>query len=545
MPDALSNIRTRRTVAPQNTRVRADQVRNNAGGYVFKTSDANKIQRFLTLGTEGGTYYQNEKPLTAENAKTVLAAAQDSGRWLTERIRAVSEAGRAPRQNPGLFALAAASGLGSFTDRRAALGALPHVARTGSSLLTYAGYVENFRGWGRGLRGAVADWYTEKDVDALAYQLIKYRQRDGWSQRDLMRLAHPRATGSRDALFHWVTRKALLAEVPQIVRAHVEAMESTNEATWLRLIAAHRLPWEALPDAALTNANVWRALIENGLPQTALMRQLPRLTNLGVLEGDTLKVVCAQLQDEVKLRHGRVHPMNILVAMKTYASGRSMAGTNTWKPKRQVVDALDAAFYRAFRLVEPSGKRTLLALDVSGSMGSPVGAPRPGKYGAATGPLSCREATAALALVTMATEPETTCVGFTSGGRGFSMRDSAITELGISPRQRLDDAARSIAGLSFGGTDCALPMLWAKQNRLDFDTICVYTDNETWAGNVQPMQALRQYREAVGHDVRLVVVGMTATDFTIADPNDPGSLDVAGFDANVPNLISDFSRGDV
>ena len=32
--------------------------------------------------------------------------------------------------------------------------------------------------------------------------------------------------------------------------------------------------------------------------------------------------------------------------------------------------------------------------------------------------------------------------------------------------------------------------------------------------------------------------------FTIADPSDLGMLDVAGFDAAVPNLVADFSRGD-
>jgi 60 kDa SS-A/Ro ribonucleoprotein len=37
---------------------------------------------------------------------------------------------------------------------------------------------------------------------------------------------------------------------------------------------------------------------------------------------------------------------------------------------------------------------------------------------------------------------------------------------------------------------------------------------------------------------------MTATDFTIADPNDPRTLDVAGFDADTPSVISGFSRGD-
>jgi 60 kDa SS-A/Ro ribonucleoprotein len=35
---------------------------------------------------------------------------------------------------------------------------------------------------------------------------------------------------------------------------------------------------------------------------------------------------------------------------------------------------------------------------------------------------------------------------------------------------------------------------------------------------------------------------MTATGFTIADPNDGGMLDVVGFDSATPNLIADFAR---
>jgi 60 kDa SS-A/Ro ribonucleoprotein len=98
-----------------------------------------------------------------------------------------------------------------------------------------------------------------------------------------------------------------------------------------------------------------------------------------------------------------------------------------------------------------------------------------------------------------------------------------------------------VSGLPFGGTDCAQPMVWAKQNMVMVDTFAIYTDNETWAGEIHPHQALRDYRDWSGIDARLVVVGMTATDFTIADPADPGMLDVAGFDAAVPSLLSNFS----
>jgi len=159
-------------------------------------------------------------------------------------------------------------------------------------------------------------------------------------------------------------------------------------------------------------------------------------------------------------------------------------------------------------------------------------------------PLSCREASAALSLVTAAVEPEHITVGFTAadGYGGWGAR-AALTPLAISPRQRLDDVIKTVSNLPFGRTDCAQPMTHALATGLEVDTFVVYTDNETYYGNIHPHQALQQYRRETGIDARLVVVGMTATPFSIADPSDPGMLDVAGFDSAVPNLIGDFSRG--
>jgi 60 kDa SS-A/Ro ribonucleoprotein len=202
---------------------------------------------------------------------------------------------------------------------------------------------------------------------------------------------------------------------------------------------------------------------------------------------------------------------------------------------QKIVDALDAAFYKSFGFVQPTGKRIMLALDVSGSMSANI---------AGTG-LSCREACAALALVTANVEPNYEIVGFTAGasmGRyNFSGYDTTITPLAISPRQRLDDVVRYLGSLHFGNTDCALPMIYAEKQKLDIDAFCVYTDNETWAGGVHPSQALRSYRNAMSKpQAAEVVVGMTATEFTIADPKDPRTLDVVGFDMNTPSAISAF-----
>ncbi|AII28180.1 RNA-binding protein [Mycobacterium phage Sparky] len=538
--DVLSTVTTRRT--PQSEKADPRQVKNAAGGYTFALDDWARVHRFLTLGTDGGTYYTSDRELTRANADVVIRAAATNPVELVRQIINVSVGGRAPKQNPALFALAIAAAADDVNGRRAALAALPQVARTGAHLFLFAKYVEQFRGWGPALRRGVADWYLDRSVDGLAYQVVKYRQREGWTHRDLLRLSHPVTSDpARRTLFDYVLRGTDEGVVgttplPAIVEDFTDAQRAATPEQWVAIIGrGHGLSWEMLPDVALSRREVWEALLAQGIPQTALMRQLPRLTRLGLATGQTGRTIATQLQDVDRLTRGRVHPINVLVAQRTYTSGYSARGSQTWKPSPIISDALDAAFYNAYGAVEPAHKRTLLALDISGSMTAAVSGL----------PLSCREAAAALAMVTAATEPDHRIIGFTGQHSGHWVTRNTITELDISPRRRLDDVCRYTAQLPMGRTDCAAPMLWALQNRVEVDTFHIYTDNETWCGDVHPHQALRQYRESMGIPARLVVVAMTASGNTIADPRDPGQLDVSGFDSAVPQLLASFSRGDI
>lgn len=541
MVDILTTIDKRHTAQTEQADPR--QVKNAAGGYTFAVDDWARVHRFLTLGTDGGTYYTSAADLTKDVAAVVLRAAATDPVELVRRIVEVSVNGRAPKQNPALFALAIAAAAEDAAGRRAALAALPSVARTGTHLFTFAKYVEQFRGWGPALVKGVARWYTDKPVDKLAYQAVKYRQREGWTHRDLLRLAHPAAGGpERGALFDYIVR-GLPAErpewasaLPAIVNDFEELQTRTEVGTVVDVIArGNGVSWEMVPDRWINEPRVWVALLEQGIPQTALMRQLPRLTRLGLTTGDAGRKIAAQLTDTERLKKGRVHPINILVAQRTYTAGRSARGDGAWTPTPLISDALDAAFYNAYGAVQPAGKKTLLALDISGSMTA----------GISGMPLTAREASAALALVTAATEQDYQVVGFTGTHRAGRITSTALTALDISPRRRLDDNIRAVSGLPMGATDCALPMVWALQNRLPVETFQIYTDNETWHGSIHPHQALRRYRDQMGIPARLVVVALTGTRSTIADPSDPGSLDVSGFDSAVPNLIADFSRGDI
>jgi 60 kDa SS-A/Ro ribonucleoprotein len=525
------------------------QVPNSAGGFAFAVDDWTRLDRFLILGSEGGSYYASERALTRENAQGVLRCLALDGRRVVDRIVAISDQGRAPRNDPALFALALAAKLGDVDTRRAAFGALPRVARIGTHLFHFAEHVKALGGWGRGTMRAFARWYTEMEAGRLALQTVKYQSRDGWSHRDLLRKAHPVAKDDRQqAIFHWMTKgwegvgeaphpDQVLATIWAFERAK-RLREKKDVALLCALIRDHRLPHECVPTEMKQHPEVWEALLpEMGL--TAMLRNLGKMTEVGLLAAfsDAERLVASRLERAEALRAARVHPLQILVALNTYARGRGEKGKLTWTPRRRIVDALDGAFYLAFKAIEPTHARTLLALDVSGSMASGLVGGMPG--------ITPRVGSAAMALITAAVEPTHEIVAFTNGNHRsmYSARGigSGITPLAISPRSRLDQVVKAVSNLPFGGTDCALPMLWAAENKVPVDVFCVYTDSETWAGDIHPVQALRAYRHKTGIGAKLVVIGMVSNGFIIADPDDGGMLDVVGFDTATPSIIADFT----
>ena len=532
----------------QTERLDARQVVNHAGGFVYAVSDEARLTRFLILGTDGGTFYASERAHTVQATEFVKTFVQvDAGAALRVTLDVV-RGNRAPKPGPALLVLALiAKTAPDATHRKAAWNALPEVARTGTMLLHFLAFADALGGWGRLTRQGVARVYEDAPVERLALWAVKYRARDGWSQADALRKAHPKTTDAgRNAVLRFMV-DGVLPDVSgvtepalRVIEGHLLAQRVTTDKDAATLMRGFGLPIEAIP-THLRGAGVYRAAMEtNGL--TWLLRNLGNLGRVGVLtasDREVVRAVVERVTDPAALKRGRIHPLDALKAHLMYAQGHGVKGKGEWVPVPQVVDALQDAFYLAFGAVRPAGKRFLLGLDVSGSMGM-------GLVGGVPG-LSPLKATAAMALVTARTEPDYAALAFSAAGGGYGGRwgggAPGLTPLKISPRQRLDDVMAAMSKIPMGGTDCALPMVWAAKQRVPVDTFVVYTDNETWAGNVHPTVALDRYRQTMGIDARVIVVGMTATEFTIADPNRADMLDVVGFDTAAPGVMTDFARG--
>jgi len=538
----------------QTDQARGDQVKNNAGGYVFSLDCWAQLDRFLILGAEGGTYYVGERALTVENAKNLLACLKVDGPRTVERIVAVSDSGRAPKNDAAIFALAVAAGAEDPRTRALALAALPKVCRIGTHLFKFIEEVENFRKWGRGLRSAVGRWYNEKRADQVAYQAIKYAQRNGWSHRDVMRKAHPSPISDEHAaVYRYITGgfesfdKAMkhggavdATKLPRILGAFERLKVAETEKDVIGLVREFKLPHECVDGKWKSSAKVWEAILPD-MGQTALLRNLGKMTSVGLFGpmGEMTKLAAKMLADKDALKRGRVHPMAILIASRVYAQGHGDKGKLSWQPVREIIDALDDAFYLAFDAIESTNKRWFLGLDVSGSMGSAF---------IANTSLSARDASAAMAMVTARTEPEYFMAGFVAkSGRpaawSSSSEDTAMKPLNFSKKDRLTDVVKAMSFLPFGRTDCALPIMYALEHKLPVDVFSIYTDNETFAGPIHVHQALKQYRDKMGINAKLIAVGMTATSHSVCDPTDPLGLNVVGFDAAAPSVMADFAKG--
>lgn len=515
----------------------SNQVKNDAGGYSFAVSPWALLDRFLILGTEGGTYYASQDKLTVQSSDNLHKLLAVDPIRVIDRIVEVSDKGLAAKNAPAIYALAYVARHGSPEARKHAMESLPKVARTSTDLFSFVSQYKNDLGGGFGsvVKRGIANWYTSKGLDSLGYQFVKYRQRDGWSHHDVMHLSHPKAADEKaNALYRYA--KALdgkgaaveVSTLPNIVKAYESVKVAKNLKDVLGVLRDNpNLPREAIPTEFLNSPDVWEAMLPN-MPATALIRNLGKLSSIGLTKplSASSKAILEKLSNGEWLKKSRVHPISVLMAYLVYKSGRGVRGDLSWTTNQDVADALDKAFYTCFHNVVPTGKNYLIGVDVSGSMfGSQVnGAPF----------MHAAHVALAMALVTKNIEQNVHVMGFSH----------QFVDLKVSRKDTLWGLYKRINGMPFGSTDCSLPMEYAIKENMDVDAFMVITDNETYAGRRHPSVALQDYRKKSGKaDAKLIVMGTSVNNFTIADPKDGGMLDVVGFSSDAPTVVNAFIAG--
>ncbi|MBN3872610.1 TROVE domain-containing protein [Nostoc sp. JL33] len=517
----------KKTTTPQNQPIpgrEAEMVQGRSGGWMFDAGIWKMLRRCLLVGTAKSTYYAGKQELTEDFVTVVRQAVAENPSRAAEEILYASD-GRAINNSAPILALVLLS-MGEAPEAKQAFGEIfPQVVRTGSHFYEWLNYTKSLRGFGKVVREAGKTWLSREDVKGLAYQLLKYQQRQGFSHRDALRLFHVKPpTENHRQLFEWVVRgwEELPADIPSEALAQIWWYEwlKRNPTQTHEAISQGRLTHEMAAPVGKMDKLAWQLLFQE-MPIGAMLRNLGSLTELGVLRADenaNLLQVEAVLNRREHLRKGRIHPIDVLKALKTYQSGGTLGRSKkTWNPVPRIVDILEKAVELSFDVVQPTGKVFMHAVDVSGSMGNLV----------ADMGLTCCEIATTMALVTAKAEKNYMIRGFATEFR----------ELGITAKDSFSSAVRKASNQNFGGTDASVAYDWMIKNKFKADVVCFWTDSESWAGNKHPSQALKEYRKKVNPNVKAVYVTLTPYQITLVDPEDSLSWDLAGFDPGTPRII--------
>lgn len=451
---------------------------------------------------------------------------------VVDMIVDVSKHGRAAKNDQALFCLAAVMKLANDSgDRYYARMAVNEVARIGTHILHFAEFVDQLGGWGTGTRKAFQNWFLEKEPAQIAFQAIKYAQRDGWSMRDLLRKSHPWGTEEQNATFDLIAhpeKKIEFGKHPPIMWAASEVKKDDVALEHkLNLVKAYNLPREVLPTEMLNNTAVWETLLP-GMGPEAMMRNLGKMTSIGMLGqlSDNSKFVRGVLTNKDELKKARIHPLKALLALTTYKAGHGQKGKLSWVPNQQIVDALEECFELSFDFTEPCGKNVFIAVDVSGSMHW-IQSKLPGTN------IYAADAAAVMAMVTAKKEPNYMITAFSS----------QLTVVDIQRSDSFSTAIQKFKKIPMGATNLCAPMQYANANRIPIDCFQVYTDNDLTMGNMHPSEALKIYRRDQGRlAAKLAVVATVANEVSVADPKDPNMMDFAGFDMNAPQAMAAFTK---
>ena len=534
------------SVTPQSVKARPEQVFNRAGGAVFQSSIWTNLNRFLTTGITGNMYYAGKHELFAENRNGIYVCMQEDPIKTIDMIADISYEGRAIKNLTCVFALSVAMADPRLEVRRYAYDMMGRVIRIGTDLFALDKFMTRKppikdvkrpqRGWSHGLRKAIERWYNNHTPEELAFEVAKYQSRDGGDHLHMIRMSHLYgATPEHNTVIRWVLDNQEkypynVADLPAILRTKIALSQVTSLEDVLTILRETRAPEEFIPGEWKKHNEVWVEMLKN-LGTGAIFRNLCNLAHRGALTAERVKWLVEERLNQRAIERSRMHPIKLLLAYGLYLDGsryQRNGETQTWTVDRDLKRHFEQCYLWGFKNLVPTGKKIYLALDVSGSMGM-------GSCYEGVGWLTPRVCSAALANVFLKTEENVTARGFMTG----------LVDLGLTRDMTLDQTVRKISNLSFGGTDCAQPMLDALKKREFYDTFVVITDNETWAGSCHPFEALQRYRSKINPFAKLAVVAMQPSRFTIADPSDAGMLDISGFDSAVFDVLRNFmTEGD-
>lgn len=520
-----------------------NQVKNNAGGYVYEISPLEQVKRFCIIGSEGGTYYVDEVTLTEENAKnTVDLIKSGKGREVFDIAFEVIKKGLSNKVDHSLFVLALCVKYGDKNVRSLVYSNLNEICNIATHLFMFVSYVKSMRGIGRGLKNAISRWYLSKDNNRVMQQVLKYQNRCGLTHKNLILCSHPK-TNDRyfNELFKYILDISNVSkEYNKEIMTNLLYSNHYFEADYypfvknlskfdgtkdiIEAIKVLHLTRENIPTHFLNDVDVWKALIEK-MPYIALVRNLSKISALGILDDFSPEVnkIVSKLTNKEAIKACKIHPIQLFFAIETYSRGCGFKGSLYWNVNRKVVEVLKEALEYSFDNLEKSNKNICFAIDVSSSMNSPL----------PNSNITANNVARMLGYIYSKTNDNVKYLEFDRDCRQPVIKGTSYSDFVSSFSNR---------GGCTNLSSALIRTLEYIEEGYNIDGIVIVTDNETWCGS-HPIETLRNIRK-INSNFKMITLSTTATKFSsVPTNNDRNILDVVGFSADCISVVNQFLNG--
>lgn len=317
------------------------------------------------------------------------------------------------------------------------------------------------------------------------YELAKYKgEQNELKMRDVIALVHPKPKNKeQEALFGKVLAGTL---------------KSPNT-------------WETQLSARGNSAKVWEGLIESG--QLGYMAMLRNLRNILAANPKNANLVLQRLKDRDAVLRSKQLPFRF------YSAYRALRTSGL--ASSRVIDALEQAISCSVENMERLPGKTLVAIDVSGSMMYPI---------SENSDICCSDIARLLAVLAVRICEDAVVVSF----------DTNLRLLAISGFGGILSQADAIP-VDGGGTNLHLPVRWALEKKQRFDRMILLSDNENNRAYSTCQELVNQYRSALNPNFFVHAIdlqGYGTQQFIGRDTNI-----IAGWSENVLRFIGLAERG--
>lgn len=421
---------------------------NAAGGSAYAFGDTHALAQYAVTGCLNGTYYADAET----QLDRVLTLASKVSPEMVGKIAVYAREHGFMKDMPALLLATLAVERPGNKNLVVFKQVFPRVIDSVKMLRNFVQVIRSGKvgrkSFGSAVKKQIQSFIVKMDPNDLFRQSIG----NDPSLADIIKMVHPKPRNkTQEALFGYLLDKEFkVSLLPSDAKDFEKFKKDPSGAPpeinfqFLSNIKMSPTQW-----ADLAKAMSWQTLRMN----------LNTLARNGAFDIKGLdSFVAERLRDPEAIQKAKVFPFQLLAA---YKNAYSTAIPN------KVFNALQDAVEIAVKNVPELPGKTVIAVDVSGSMHSPVTGTRPGS----TSKVMCLDAASLMGAAILRKNDEATILPFS---------DDVHRDLRLNGRDSVMTNAQKLSSEPSGGTDCASVLRYLNETKSKADAIIYLSDNQSW-----------------------------------------------------------------